>query len=527
MVVSAETHSQEMPLPRLLEGEELREVKEFDESPPSRQPSTLYDMVLLGRVQSAKELGDSGPVLAALSIGRDEHAPDFRKYEAVFGRDALRVALDLIHYRPKLARSTLLALAHSQGVQVNDSREEEPGRIIHEDRDPHSDPVARDLTERLGWGWPYYGSIDATPEFIRTLAAYCRQPPEGLSFLEVKYKARDGVERTMLDALVGAVDWLTGRLNSNTEGLLESKRANPHGIENQVWKDSWDSYFHANGEIANHDQGVASVEAQRVAFDALLDAAELYEQIPRLSDQAPILSQRAEDMRQAIFKYFWTDERGGYFVLGTDRGADGHLRQLKLKTSNMGHLLHSRLLEGERPEIKHRRQAVIKQLFSPELFCKNGIRTLATDEVRFRPGAYHNGSVWVWDNYLIAQGLAQNGYYDAARLIENVLLKDIQVTRRLVEFLRGNNEEPRINTQSVDVFDHINNRMNRIEQPPQDIQAWSVAAILAIKLRRLPHNSRYMVTDPQKRRFESKLLKDIGQTIHPSLDALLPKLAGV
>ncbi len=523
--MSTKTQPQKVALPKLLEGEELMYVKEFDETPPGLQHSTLYDMVLLGRVQNSKELGDAGPVLASLSLNRSKSDPEFRRYEAVFGRDALRVALDLIDYHPKLARATLLALASSQGVEVNTVREEEPGRIIHEDRDPKVDPVARDLTEQHGWGWPYYGSVDSTPEFVRTLAAYCSRTDEGVAFLQADYQRRDGSRRKMIDALTAAVDWITGRLANNPQGLLESKRANPGGIENQVWKDSWDAYFHADGQIANHERGVASVEVQRVALDALIDAAELYDQLPGMTARAAELRWRASGLRQAIFQYFWTDERGGYFMLGTDRDSAGHLRQLKVKASNMGHLLHSRLLEDDEPETRHYREAVIKQLLSPELLCQNGIRTLATDEIRFRPGAYHNGSVWVWDNYLIAQGLAQRGYYDAARFIENILLNDIKTTRRLVEFLRGANDGHPLNTRTVDVYDHRNKRMNRLEQPPQDIQAWSAAAILAIKLSRLPHNSRYMVTDPQKRVFERRLLVNIGQTVHPSLTDLLPQLA--
>ena len=46
---------------------------------------------------------------------------------------------------------------------------------------------------------------------------------------------------------------------------------NRDGIANQVWKDSWDSMSHADGTIANHAAPVASLEAQALAYDALVE----------------------------------------------------------------------------------------------------------------------------------------------------------------------------------------------------------------------------------------------------------------
>ena len=43
-----------------------------------------------------------------------------------------------------------------------------------------------------------------------------------------------------------------------------------------------------------------------------------------------------------------------------------------------------------------------------------GIRTLAADQPRFDPIAYHNGSIWPHDNALIAWGLARCGYTERA-----------------------------------------------------------------------------------------------------------------
>jgi glycogen debranching enzyme len=136
--------------------------------PPLREfhhtPSSIEQLQRLTRASSRAEIGRFGPSVAALAMHGQDSQPDdhLRLYEVLFGRDSLRVAIDLVGTYPALARATLLELAKLQGREYHQAREEEPGRIIHENRDP-DDPIARDLSSRLGWGWPYYGTVDATP----------------------------------------------------------------------------------------------------------------------------------------------------------------------------------------------------------------------------------------------------------------------------------------------------------------------------------------------------------------------------
>jgi glycogen debranching enzyme len=421
------------------------------------------------------------------------------------------VALDLVNQYPKLTQATLVRLAELQGVEKNIAREEEPGKIIHEARDPKSDTLARRLSQTQGWDWPYYGSVDSTVEFIRTLAAYCNSGHDRFEFLSSKYTGRDNATHTIADSFISAVDWMNQKMDSNKEGLLEFKRINKGGIENQAWKDSWDAYFHEDGKIANHHRGIASIEVQRVAYDALLDASEFYAKHFGRANEAKQLEERAKKLRRIIMEHFWTGEKGGFFVLGTDRGKGGSLRQLSIKTSNMGHILRSPtlLIDGESSGVNMRREAIIKQLFSPEMLGVSGIRTLATSEYRFRPGAYHNGSVWLWDTYLIAQGLDYHGYHGLAYELEKRIRKVIASTKQFPEFIRGDigSTEPTLNTQIVDVWDEQNQRVNRVEQPPQEVQAWTVGAIVAMTARRhvLGHRAKH----PSRRKFENEILKSM------------------
>lgn len=496
--------------PFIFPGESIINITDSPERQATQAPSGLRELYRLAQAKIHDEVGEFGPTLASLALednsGGDDTV-DLHRYEALFGRDSLRVAIDLLPLYPRLTRATIMALAELQGVQYDKNREEEPGRIIHESRKP-DDPIAQQLTKEYGWDWPYYGSVDATPEFIRTIAAYCKDDYEGDAFLFQKYNDKNGTPRIIADALTFAIDWLTRRMDTNPEGLLESLSTLPLGIENQVWKDSWDSYFHSDGTIADHHRGVASIEAQRVSYDALLDGAELYERVLGKTAQADELRDRAANLKKVIFSTFWTDDKEGYFVLGTDRNEKGALQPLSVRTSNMGHVLHSRLLEGDGEEMVYYRKAIIRHLFSSEMLADSGIRTLASDEVRFRPGAYHNGSVWLWDTHFIARGLRRHGYNHLADNLSERLFHIIDVTKRFPEFVRGDGTpEPTLNTRIVDVWDEKNQRTNRIEQPPQEVQAWSVAAILAMK----HYNAMNYKTERQlpKDSFEAAILDTI------------------
>ncbi len=470
----------------LLPGEKLLNVIHHEPRSFGRVPSSLEQILRLTGAKLEEEIGQKRPSIASLAFSTDEDADapaHLRLFEVVFGRDSLRVAIDLISSYPELARITTYMLATLQGTEYNTSREEEPGRIVHEARD-QDDPLAIELSYELGWGWPYYGSVDATPEFIRTLTAYCRVSEKNAQFLFAPYTAKNDEQRTMADALMHATDWIMTRLKSNPEELLEYKSILPHGIENQVWKDSPDAYHHSDGSIANHEAGIASIEVQTTAYDALLDAAWLYEKYLGRADEASALRDQAEQLRMTILNKFWTDDKGGYFVLGTDRDELGNLRQLKIRTSNMGHTLNSRLLEGSDPYITERRESIVRQILSPELLSVSGVRTLASDEVRFRPGAYHNGSVWLWDTHHIAKGLRRHGYSEDADDLDRRILEVVDETRIFPEYVRGDfAERPSVNTRTINAWDETWHRVNKIEQPPQEVQAWTVAAILAIKKR--------------------------------------------
>jgi glycogen debranching enzyme len=284
-----------------------------------------------------------------------------------------------------------------------------------------------------------------------------------------------GRNANVRNSLAAAVSWLLRRLSEDKLGLLSHRRVNPHGIENQVWKDSWDSMSHADGTVCNHEAPVASVEAQALAYDALIEAAPGH-------PNPEVLLEAARRLERAIEKHLWIeDAEGGFYAIGVDRDpSSGAPRPLKIRASNMGWLLGSRLLDA--PEHARRRQRIVELLLSDEFLAEGGIRTLSDRERRFRPRAYHNGNVWGVDNYLISLGFARHGFHDEAQELQRRLVATCRATHRFPEFVAGGESGTElIAKRIIDVYDGRNQRMNRIEQPPQEIQGWTVAAMVAIE----------------------------------------------
>ena len=413
-------------------------MQELDIVDPLATPDPLAELCKLARVERPEEVGRNGPLIAARATDANSGEAALRLFEIVYGRDSLMAALFVGDLFPLLREATVLYLADYQGQRYDAWHEEEPGRIAHMIWNPNRD---------TNLGYPYFGTVDATPHFI-SAAMHAIQ-------------ARPTFEGEIRDALAAAVAWLLRRLASDELGLLSHQRVNSHGIANQVWKDSWDSMSHVDGTVANHTAPVASLEAQALAYDALVEVGELH---------------AADRLARSVEKHFWL---GDFYAIGVDRDpATGAPRPLATRASNMGWLLRSRLLDGR----EDRQRRIVELLFSDEFLAESGVRTLSNREVRFRSRSYHNGTVWPHDNYLISLGLEQRGFVDEAQELRRRLASFCRATHRFPEFVGGGGPgEAPFTKRIVDVYDTINDRPNRIEQPPQEIVCWTVAAMVAVE----------------------------------------------
>jgi len=464
------------------------------------QPLSLTDTILtLTRVDDKKDIGRNGIVNTALAVGEQRNYHDLLLFEnAEFGRDALLFAKKLLPQHPRLMRTTLVRLAELQGTRFDPLRDEEPGEIFHEYRGPNT-PV-------FGSPSPYYGASDTTISYINGIIAYIRQ--EGRDILHDAFIGRDGRMRTMEDSLFDAAGWLTRRMNRNPQGLIEFQKTTADGIDNQVWKDSADSYFHKDGALANHDGGVSSIELQVDAYNALMGFIDLYPE-----HNNAFTRNRLQQIAQNVEDLWIEDERGGFFALGTDRDAEGRVQRLDILTSNTGYVLKSPLLHNDtNPNVVSKREALIQTLFGPSLFSVAGIRTLAVEELRYTPDAYHNGKVWPQDVSEIAEGLDTHGYYGLANELRRRIVADMDESRLFPENFRGNHDaRPTISNRIVDVVTP-EGKEKRLEQPPQPILAMAVGAAFEAteSLRQVEEGSKpAFAEDPAKRKFEEKILASL------------------
>jgi glycogen debranching enzyme len=310
-------------------------------------------------------------------------------YVTLFGRDALIAAHQLLMVNPRPARLALERLASLQGTVINDWRDEEPGKILHEVR----------RGEMAGAGMvphtPYYGSIDSTPLFLIVYGQHLRWTGD------VEFA------RKLLPAAEAALNWIDEFGDLDGDGFVEYKTRSARGIRNQGWKDSFDSVVHADGRLA--EPPIALSEVQGYVYLAKMRMADVY---TALGDErkAEWLRASAHELRKRFNEAFWMEDEK-YFA-----GAlDADKRQVRTIVSNPGHVLYCDLVDTEKAA------QVAKRLLAPDMFSGWGIRTMSKAAAAYNPMSYHNGSVWPHDNALIAAGLKRYGYARSANRVATAL----------------------------------------------------------------------------------------------------------
>ena len=100
--------------------------------------------------------------------GRSLPAAGLPWFMTMFGRDSIFTSLQALPFTPELAATTLRALGDWQGTRIDDFRDEDPGRILHEMR--YGEMTAFEERPHS----PYYGCADATPLYVVLLDEYER-----------------------------------------------------------------------------------------------------------------------------------------------------------------------------------------------------------------------------------------------------------------------------------------------------------------------------------------------------------------
>lgn len=306
-------------------------------------------------------------------------------YDRLFGRDSLIAAWQLLDWNPGICKATLEILSQLQGNVINDEREEEPGKIIHET------DLEKDWHPEGYFPFPYYGSIDSTPLFLIIFAFYFKKTKDR-KFL-----------RSRWENILMALNWMEEYGDKDKDYFLEYQRKNPKGQFHQGWKDCFEDHLKIKPPVA-------MVEVQGYQYLALKEISQLAEMKKDL-DLAEKLRVRAKNLKTEFNKKFWIPNIK-YFALALDKKK----KQRKAITSNPGHLLFTGILEEDKIE------SIVHRLFESELWTSFGIRTHSTKEPDFDPRSPHLGVIWPHDNWIIAQGLKRLGFKEEYKKIKEAIL---------------------------------------------------------------------------------------------------------
>jgi glycogen debranching enzyme/putative sterol carrier protein len=328
-------------------------------------------------------------------------------FMSLFGRDSLLTSYQALPFLPDLALSTLQVLAVMQGTRVDSFRDEEPGKMPHElrlgemtafEERPHS---------------PYYGSADSTTLWLILLDEYQR------------WSGREDIVRQLEPAARAALKWIDEYGDRDGDGYIEYERGQKTGLDNQCWKDSWDSIRFADGRLAEVPR--ATCELQGYAYDAKVRSARLAREIWGDLNLADRLDSEAAELKQRFNRDFWLEDRE-YYALALDK----QKQQVDALTSNIGHLLWSGIVEDDKVS------ACVSHLMSERMFSGWGIRTMAVGEGAYNPIGYHVGTVWPHDTSIAAMGLRRYGFREeAARLAQSLVEASTFFDARLPEAFAG------------------------------------------------------------------------------------------
>lgn len=346
------------------------------------------------------------------------------RFATFFGRDSMITGLKLLKVYKKrrdeiylrIIRNTLKTAQKLQGKTVNPLSGEEPGKIVHEFRKkgyhhlinkPKPWYLYPDKTIRN------YDSVDSTLLYIILAGEF------------YKFIKDDKFLKEILPSIELAFRWAknSGHKKYQSEFIQYFlQRPDPYGgLVNQGWMDSPDSLL-ITGQPPK--EPVALVEVQAYYFKALKLWSKIVEQIDQT--KAQVLNKKAGDLKEHFNELFLIKTENLFYYAQAIFGNKAHILE---RRSNPGHCLWASIeSKGKHESIIDDKYIpdVVERLMKPDLFVKRaGIRTLTTKSKFFNFCSYHNGSIWPFDNGLVAEGFENFGYKSEATKIKDAVLRSI------------------------------------------------------------------------------------------------------
>lgn len=368
---------------------------------------SLAPVVVAALEQAKRDLAG----LRLYDLDHDERAwtmaAGFPIYLALFGRDTLTAAWQAALTSPEMMAGTAYELARWQGQEVNDWRDEQPGKMLHE---AHTGPL-----ELLNYNprRQYYGSI-TTSGFYPVVVS------------ELWHWTGDQeLIRPLIDPMLKSLRWLDEWSDLDGDGFYEYQTRSLQGSKHQAWKDSRDAIVYEDGTQV--EPPIAACEEQGFVYLAKLHASEV---LWWLGDKeaAKRLYQEASELKKRFNEAFWMEEENFFAI-----GLDSHKRQIRSIGSNPGHLLATAIADDS--FVKR----TTFRMFAEDLFSGWGIRTLSTQNPAYNPYSYHRGSVWPVEQATFAIGFMRYGLHN---LVERICLSQFEAAtlfdfNRLPEVFSG------------------------------------------------------------------------------------------
>ena len=332
---------------------------------------------------------------------------------ALFGRDTLTVSWEAAIISSQMMQGTLPLIAKLQGKVVDDWRDEQPGRMLHE---AHTGPLAM-----LGFNprARYYGSATTSGFYPVVLAELWH------------WTGDQDLIRPLIDPALRGLRWKDDWADLDGDSFYEYLTRSTQGTKNQGWKDSGDAIVYADGSQV--EPPIATCEEQAFVYAAKLQMSELLWWLDR-KEEAKRLYHQATELKKRFNDAFWMEDLR-YFALGLD----SKKRQIRSISSNPGHCVACGIVDEAlvRP--------TVDRLLADDMFTGWGVRTLSAKHPAFNPFSYHRGTVWPVEHGSFAIAFMRYGLHDALQkmargMYDAAALFDFQ---RLPEVFSGHQRDDR------------------------------------------------------------------------------------
>lgn len=312
-------------------------------------------------------------------------------YVSLYGRDTLTASWQAALTGPEMMIGTLAELPRWQGTVVNDWRDEQPGRMIHE-----AQPSPLDVLNYKPFA-RYYGSITTSGIYSILVSELWH------------WTGDKALVRPFIESALKGLRWLEAYCDPDGDGFYEYQTHSSMGLRHQAWKDTWDSIVYDDGSPV--DPPIETCEEQAFIYVAKLHLSEVLWWLDR-KDEAKVLYDQAGELRKRFNEAFWMKDEG-FFAMGLD----SKNQQIRTIGSNAGHCLAAGIVEADHVI------STVNRLFAPDMFTGWGIRTLSSAHPAYNPYSYHRGTVWPVEHGTFAIGFMRYGLHDRVEQISRAMFE--------------------------------------------------------------------------------------------------------